>query len=175
MAQMACEAGAEWLVLALPEGTEGLRDELEQIVTLCRDGGVIVTADNVEVARELGLHGVFVDGAETSAVRLREELGAEAIIGTIIRSSDSAPALQRADIDYVALRPEEVDAAAVIAGIRAAECQIPVVAYVPAMKVDADAAAAYMAQGFSGICAGTRFFDGADPVAEIEQLLNAIR
>ena len=173
MAQMACEAGAAWLVLSLPEGSDELRDEIEQIVQLCRDGGVILTAERADIAREHKLHGVFIDSADVSAVKLREEFGAEAIIGAIVRSAESAAALARADIDYVALRPGEVDAPALIASLRSTGCNIPVVALVPDMEAGSDAAA-FMAQGFSGICTGKRFFTGSNPVADIEQLLNTL-
>lgn len=53
--------------------------------------------------RELSLHGVFLTKNDASPVKVREELGAEAIIGAIVGTPDAALSLERADIDYVAL------------------------------------------------------------------------
>ncbi len=171
MAQMAVEAGAMWLVLLLPEDAADMRDDLTQVVQICRDSGVILTTDNIAVARELSLHGIFIDGAVTSPVKLRDDFGAEAIIGAIIGSADTAGVMQRADIDYVALRPSRTDTPAIISAIRAAGCDIPVVAYIPDMKPDAASVRELLRQGFTGICAGKEFFNGTDPVADIKKLL----
>ena len=106
MAQMAVEAGATWLVLSLPETDAGaMREMCADIVELCRESGVMLSVENnVVAARELALHGVFLSNNEVSPVKVREELGAEAIIGAVVGTPDAALSLERADIDYVALR-----------------------------------------------------------------------
>ena len=173
-AQMAVEAGAMWLQLSLPDmSDEMIREEVRDIVTLCRESGVILTIeDRPDMARELGLHGVFLHTGKASPVSVREELGPEAIIGTEIGSADAALSMARADIDYVAMSPETQNCAPVIADIRSAGCEIPVVAYAPRTSLFDEETDAVMAQGFSGICGGARIFaEDGDPVVKIESVL----
>lgn len=173
-AQMAVEAGAMWLQLAVGDmPDEIVRQEAADIVTLCRDGGVILTIENrVDVARELGLHGVFLTESDKSPLQVREELGPEAIVGTVTGSPDAAVSMSNADIDYVALTPSVKEPADLIAAVRNAGCQIPVVAYRPGSRLDNGEVAAIMAAGYSGICGGDRIFIGdPDPVKRIEDIL----
>lgn len=173
MAQMAIEAGAAWIVLSVGEG-DGLRDEVRDITEMCRTAGIILTCDNVELAREYAMHGVLVDGTAMSPAALREELGAEAIIGAVAGSADAVLSLSRADIDYVALTEADSRSEALIADVRQAGCNIPVVALLPDMPLSDAYAKSVLEAGFTGICAGARFFDGENPVAEIESLLNTL-
>ncbi|MDE6157624.1 MAG: thiamine phosphate synthase [Muribaculaceae bacterium] len=172
MCQMAIEAGATWIVLSVGDG-EGIRDDIRDITEMCRAGGIILTCDNVALAREYSMHGVLVEGHSASPVSLRQELGAEAIIGSLSESGtpDAIMALDRADIDYVALSDTGSTSSAVISDVRSAGCNIPVVAYVPDMPLSIEDAGVLIDKGFSGICAGARFFDNDNPVKSIEELL----
>lgn len=177
MAQMALEGGARWIILSLPDDCAGLREELVQIAELCREAGIILTATRLYVVKDLGLHGMFVDEAAINPVAVRDELGAEAIIGTFVGTPDAACAMARADIDYVVLRPDVPDEAArvMIADIANAGVKIPVVTYRPDMKPDADLVRAILAAGYAGICAGPALFEMENPVAAIEDILAASR
>ena len=167
MAQMAIEAGAAWIVLSVGNGDE-LRDEIRDITDMCRASGIILTCDNVELVREYGMHGVLTDGSKCSPAALREELGAEAIIGAVATTPDAALTLERADIDYVALTKSNP---ALIMAVRDAGGQIPVVAYMPDFEPSPESIAMIKADGFSGLCAGPRFFEKEDPVAAISEAI----
>lgn len=175
-AQMAVEAGAKWLQLAVSDGDiDALREEIDEIVTLCRDGGVILTVeDRPDLARDFGLHGVFLHAGSQSPVAVRENLGAEAIIGAEAGSAGTAMSLYKADIDYVTVNLADSSAASVLADIRKAGCEVPVVACIPDAMLDDDAVAKAVAAGFSGACVGTAIFTGGDPVARIEGILKTI-
>lgn len=172
-AQMAVEAGAKWLVLDPGElSDDDVCREAADIVTLCRDGGVILTIkNNVEVARKLGLHGVYLTAGTHSAVAVREQLGPEAIIGAEIASASAAGAMASADIDYVCLT-SCADTAKIISEIHACAIEIPVVAYRPGSILTPEDVSAFLEQGFNGICGGNGIFSTvADPVAEIEKII----
>ena len=173
MAQMAVEAGATWLVLSLPETDAGaMREMCADIVELCRESGVMLSVENnVEAARELALHGVFLTNNEVSPVKVREELGAEAIIGAVVGTPDAALSLERADIDYVALRQSDP---ALIMAVRNAEGKIPVVAYMPDFVPTPENIALIKGDGFSGLCAGSKFFETEDPVASISETISIV-
>lgn len=171
--QMAIEAGAKWLQLRLLQMSDDeIRAKVPEIVTFCRDSGVMLTIeDNIGMARELGLHGVFLHmGA--NPVKVREEFGAEAVIGTETGSADSAVAMNRADIDYVALAdgisPE------LITGVRSAGCRIPIVAYRPGSLFTDEEVDGLMRQGFSGLCGADGVFATEDPVGNIERILRQL-
>lgn len=173
MAQMAVEAGATWLVLSLPETDAGaMREMCADIVELCRESGVMLSVENnVEATRELALHGVFLTNNGVSPVKVREELGAEAIIGAVVGTPDAALSLERADIDYVALRQSDP---ALIMAVRNAGGQIPVVAYMPDFVPTHENIALIKADGFSGLCAGPKFFETEDPVASISETISIL-
>lgn len=172
MAQMAVEAGCGWIVLGadMPEAEK--REHYPAVVELCRESGIMltVTAD-VEAAKEYGLHGVFLPLGAASPVKVREELGAEAVIGAETNMSSVAVELERADIDYVAVSPDE-KASSVISEIRGAESQIPVVAYCNSAET-ADIQK-LMEAGFSGVCCGKALFEASDPVAAISAVLDSL-
>lgn len=173
MAQMAVEAGATWLVLSLPDTDNGsLRDLCADVVELCRESGVMLSIeDNVEAARELSLHGVFLAKNDASPVKVREELGAEAIIGAVVGTPDAALSLERGDIDYVALTKSDP---ALIMAVRNAGGKIPVVAYMPDFEPTPENIALIKADGFSGLCAGRKFFEQEDPVTAISDTISIL-
>lgn len=173
MAQMAVEAGAQWIVI-VPGDESHFRDTGLEIATLCREAGIILTLEgSTNMTRELGLHGLFVPAGQ-SAPAAREALGPEAIIGTEVASAESALALEKADIDYVCL-PADTNgeqAAEIIGRARQAGCTMPFVAEVQnALEADY---AALAAAGYAGFVAEDGIFDASDPVADIENLLARI-
>ncbi|MDE6468778.1 MAG: thiamine phosphate synthase [Muribaculaceae bacterium] len=175
MAQMAVEGGAGWIVVdGVDENDSALRDTMPEVVDMCREAGVFLTiTDRPGLARDLGLHGVFLTDKSLSPVSLREELGAEAVIGAIVSTPDAAASLERADVDYVALGHDRTDAKEFIDSLRAAGAKIPVVAYRPGEALTPDTVTSLLATGYSGICGGDKIFESANPVAAVEQLLNA--
>ncbi len=178
MAQMAVEGGCSWLQLNAKDidGSE-LRDIIPEIATLCRESGTMLTVEGrADIAKEFGLHGVFIPLETVSPIKVREELGAEAVIGAEIGSAESALMLSKADIDYVVASHKVDDCQKLIDDIRNAGCKIPVVAL--SDDFTEPSIRNLMGIGFSGICARNTIFSAKDPVANIEQLitlLNSLR
>lgn len=169
VAQMAIEAECSWLVLAGDTQETERRESFPDIVEMCRQSGVMLSVENQpEVAKEYGMHGVFISLGGPSPIKIREELGPEAVVGAEVGASSVAAELARADIDYVSL-PENLpveEAASVIAETRLAGVKIPFVARCKAAE-DADV---MMAAGFSGICCGKSLYESGDPVENIASL-----
>lgn len=168
MVQMAVEGGCGWIVLGEGINEAEKRENYPAIVELCRESGVMLTATaDVNAAKEYGLHGVFLPLGASSPVKVREELGPEAVIGAGVGESSVALELEKADIDYVAVAPDE-KASVLIGEIRAAGSKLPVVAY--ADSADTGYVSTLIDMGFSGICCGKPLFEAADPVECIETL-----
>ncbi|MBD5177980.1 MAG: thiamine phosphate synthase [Bacteroidales bacterium] len=178
MAQMAIEGGCGWLQVDAAEIDDAnLRELGKELVPLCRETGTMLTLENnVEMARELGVHGVFLTG-DRNPVAVREELGPEAIIGTYNASADAAISMDRADIDYLIIpsKVEDEVAAKIIADTRKAGASIPFVALSGRAPMSADGFAKILGLGFAGILAGSEVFKAEDPVAHIEKLIATLR
>lgn len=168
MVQMAIEGGCGWIVLGEGIDEAEQRENYPAIVELCRESGIMLTATaDAAAAKEYGLHGVFLPLGAGAPVKVREELGPEAVIGAAVGESSVALELEKADIDYVAVAPNE-KAATLIGEIRDAGSQLPVVAYVD--SADTDYVSTVLAMGFSGICCGKPLFETGDPVETIASL-----
>lgn len=170
MAQIAIEAGCGWLIL--PDmAIEKLREEIGDIVEMCRENGTILTIrNNVAAAREFGIHGLMLDLGQ-NPVAVREELGAEAIIGAVIADASSATALAAADIDYFILKPEQ---AAIAAAAKEAGVENHFVALCKGDEIDNSTLKTLRSEGFSGICADSSLFNCDDPAERIAELTKSI-
>lgn len=171
MAQMAIEGGCGWLVVRVSDySDEELRQILPEIVELCRESSVMLTVeDRPALAKEFGMHGVYLHIGKGQPVSVREELGPEAIVGAEVTEASVAANLAAADIDYVgvpASMPTD-KASELIGEVRKASCDIPVVGF----PASADDVEEYMATGFSGVCIGARLFDAPNPVKAIEDIM----
>lgn len=167
LAQMAIEGGCGWLVLSDGIPADEKREHYPAIVDMCREAGVMLTATaDIEAVREYGLHGVFLPIGSQSPVKVRQDLGAEAVIGAEIGAAGTAAELERADIDYVALAD-----ASLIATIREGGCKIPVVAYCDG--AEADAVRRLIADGYTGVCC-SGLYKADDPEKAVEELLKAL-
>ena len=133
LAQMAIEGGCHWIELDLPEASDDfVRATALELKELCVETGTFLTiADRPEVAREAGLHGVQLRGANASrAAAVRDELGAEAIIGIEAANAAAVLNIQNLDIDYATL-PLGMPVAEVrqiVETIRKADMSLPIVA-----------------------------------------------
>ncbi len=173
MAQMAIEAGAQWLHLSASAAND---DKVNEVVDICREKGTILTIDDdIDAAQKFGLHGVHLSLGGKSPIEVRRDLGAEAIIGATIAAADSAMTLSRADIDYVSLTPDFADARQLIADVRSAGCVIPVVAYRPNTLLSTETIDEILADGFSGICGGSFVFELEDPVTALKTMFEHIQ
>lgn len=169
-AQMAIEGGATWLVLRSAGMEEPqIRELASELIPLCRENAIILTIEShIQLARELGLHGVLLScGDDAGSVRI--DFGAEAITGAETDNPKQILQYEKADIDYIVLRPlQPVD---VIATVRKEGSLIPFVAM---GNYTAAQARELLAQGFNGICTGDPVFSAPDPVACLKEYLVSI-
>lgn len=151
----AIDAGAKWLELNLTDTADSeavVADIKENMIPLCRERGVILTVrDNADIAKATGVHGVHIADKSLNAILMRNDLGAEAIIGIDIADAQAALTMQNNDIDYVRVGADIDDdsAARLIADIRSAGAVIPVVRQLAADTAEKVQRA--MSDGFSGV------------------------
>lgn len=176
LAQMAIEGGCHWVELDLPDASDDfVRETALELKNLCMETGTFLTiVDRPEVAKEAGLHGVQLRGANASrAAEVREELGAEAIIGIEAAGADAILRTQNLDIDYATLPAglpvPEVER--IVAAVRKAEMQLPVVA---SGEFTPDGAIEAMVAGASGIAVSAAIADAPDPVEATQLLVEAL-
>lgn len=177
LAQMAIEGGCHWIELDLPGASdEYVRATATELKTLCLETGTFLTiVDRPDVAREAGLHGVQLRGAMASkAAALREELGAEAVIGIEAMRPQDVLNAQNLDIDYATLpaglSAEEIHT--IVSAIRRADVQLPVVArgeFTPDEAIEAIVA------GASGIAVASAISGAEDPVEATRLLIEAVQ
>ena len=166
LAQMAIEGGCHWVELDLPDASDDfVRETALELKNLCMETGTFLTiVDRPEVAKEAGLHGVQLRGANARrAAEVREERGAEATTG-----SEAA-----GDIDYATLPAglPVADVERIVAAVRKAEMQLPVVA---SGEFTPDGAIEAMVAGASGIAVSAAIADAPDPVEATQLLVEAL-
>jgi len=178
LCQMAIEGGCQWVRFA-PDDMPGdeIREIAAELVPLCKETATILTIEgHTEIARQLGLHGVYLSGKFTreQCLALREDLGPEAIIGVEARTADQIISLGGTDMDFCQL-PRDIPAdvaGAIVKAVRSASVQIPIVSR---GEYAAEAIPAVMATGVSGIALSTVIADASDPVAMTESILSALK
>lgn len=177
LAQMAIEGGCHWVELDLPGASDDfVRSTTLELKDLCLETGTFLTiVDRPEVARETGLHGVQLRGARAAeAAAVREQLGAEAIIGIEVTRAEDILKVQNLDIDYATL-PAGLTAAqveAIVKTVREAEVNLPIVAR---GEFTSDEAIEMMVAGASGVAVGSSIADAPDPVEAVTLLIEALQ
>lgn len=175
LAQMAIEGGCGWIVLRMPEATdEQIREVATEIIPLCKETSTIFTIENhIEVAKELGVHGVYLKDCPTPAFDVRESFGPEAIIGVEIGMASAALSLLRADIDYVVFgqKTSLAQISENVEALREAKFELPIVAEGTFALEDIPAV---LATGVNGLAIGAPITTAADPVAQTEKYIQKI-
>lgn len=172
--KMAIEGGCRWIELHMPDCDDSkIKETASEIIPLCRESGVFLTIeDKPEIARELGLHGVAMTGLDTTALKFREELGPEAIIGLRVATTPAVVAIQKADIDYVTL-PADMPLGAIaqfMEELKPTGITTPVVA---TGDINLENVAAYMATGISGVATAAPAY-AKDPAEYTARLIKAL-
>ncbi len=105
--QMAIEGGCKWIQLRMKDASyEQQRETALEIIPVCRENDVIlVIDDNVELVKELHVHGVHLGKEDMPAAEAREYLGPHAIIGVTANTADDILAFKGIDVDYIGLGP----------------------------------------------------------------------
>lgn len=175
-AQMAIEAGCQWVRLRVNDMPDHeLRELAAELVPLCKESGTILTIeDRLEMAKELGIHGVHLRHTKVTPAQAREQLGPEAIIGVQVTETAQAEALRGFDIDYAAFPPESALEAITLCASRlqAIGMPLPIVA-----EGDFGPIAARRAidMGASGVAVGKSILEADDPVAAASAIINSLK
>ncbi|MDE6160168.1 MAG: thiamine phosphate synthase [Muribaculaceae bacterium] len=176
LTQMAIEGGCHWVELDLPGVSDDfLRATALELKNLCQETGTFLTiANRPDMAREAGLHGVQLRGSlAAQAAVLREEFGAEAIIGIEAANAADILNVRNLDIDYATLPAnmplEEVEKT--VAAVRASEVQLPIVAR---GEFTPDEAITAIVAGASGVAVSDAISFASDPVEATRLLIDAL-
>lgn len=176
LAQMAIEGGCQWVRLH-PEdmGDDEIREVLTELIPLCKENGTILTIENhIEMAKDLGVHGVHLRKYGKSPMEVRELLGPEAIIGVETPTAVTAIGLKGLDVDYVAFPAgwslEKL--AEKISVSRGAGLELPIVAQ---GDFSLEEISAVLAAKASGVAIGKPIADNPDPVEATRAYLSALQ
>lgn len=104
---MAIEGGCKWIQLRMKDADyETMKAAALEIIPLCRENDVImIINDNVELVRELRVHGVHLGKDDMDPRKAREILGPHAIIGVTANTAADILSLRGVDVDYVGVGP----------------------------------------------------------------------
>lgn len=116
------DGGCRWINLC---DASRNREALSEIMSVCRQSDAfLVIDDDIELVKELRVHGVRLTSSAISPRQAREQLGPHAIIGVSVSTVGEIASLKGADVDYVTV---DVTALSAVAPA-AASLQMPVVA-----------------------------------------------
>lgn len=187
--QMVLEGGCRWVQLRMKDATdEEFRQTALEIIPMCREHeAFLVFDDRVELARELGVHGVHLGKEDMPPLEARSLMGPEAVIG--VTANTAADILRwrghHLDIDYIGLGPFRHTATKaklspvigldgykeIMAEVKAADNELPVVAIGGITLEDVPA---IMSTGVNGIAVSGAIINAPDPVAYTEALIKAL-
>lgn len=170
--QMAVEGGCRWVVLSMPGAFEAeIREVASEIIPVCKEESALLTIENhVELARELGIHGVVLTDPQIDFAKTREFCGPEAIIGVTAYTPDEALALKDADVDYIAF-PYDLGVGEIrgfVSMLRSKGVMVPLVAV---GDYSLSAIDDLMEAGVSGIALNVTIADSGDPVAATAEII----
>ncbi len=172
---MAIKGGCSWIVLGYDNSDDSKIKKLaEEFLPICREAGAILTLENrPELARELGVHGVLLSDKEFHATKIREDLGAEAIIGVVCDNVPAMASLKSADIDYIQLptMPNGL-IANLVNTAREAGIKTAIVATGDFLVDDVDA---IMSTGVNGIATGRAITNTSDPIKTTIELIETLK
>lgn len=185
---MALEGGCRWIQLRMKDADAAeIRRVASEIIPMCRENeAFLILDDHVELAIELGVHGVHLGKTDMAPDKARELMGAEAIIGVTANTAADITAMRGLDVDYVGLGPMRFTTTkrnlspviglegygAIMRQIRDAGIELPVVAI---GGITLDDIPELMAQGVDGVAMSGAIVDADDPVAYTRQVVDALQ
>lgn len=174
--KMAIDGGCAWVQLRTADASDDdVRSIAAEIVPLCREHGIILTIeDRADLAKELGLHGVHLTDSTANARQMRQDLGAEAIIGINVTSPQGIPTLEKLDIDYATISPELTlgQVKELVETVRSVGCKMPLVLTRDFNCFDINI---IRETGVSGVATGKKLIADANPSEAIKQLIAALQ
>lgn len=176
-AQMAIEGGCLWIQVSqsLPDGVTQ-KEVLQELQPVCEENEVFLMADSdVELAKEMRIHGVHLKKNDMRPAEARELLGPHAVIGVDADTAADIIALRGLDIDYAVLdfddRHSIPSIREIINEVRKEGVEIHIVARGRFALSDFSE---LKQAGVNGFAVSRQISDTPDPVAATAEILDAI-
>ncbi|TGG36524.1 thiamine phosphate synthase [Duncaniella freteri] len=185
--QMVLEGGCKWIQLRIKDiSDEEFRQTALEIIPLCKENeAFLVFDDRVELAMEMGVHGVHLGKNDMNPLQARETMGAEAIIGVTANTADDILRLKGWDVDYVGLGPFRYTTTKknlspllgpdgyreVVNKVREADIPLPIVAIGGITLEDIPE---IMATGVNGVAVSGSIINAPNPVKYTRQLIETL-
>lgn len=185
--QMALEGGCKWIQLRLKGvSDEEFRQTALEIIPMCKEQeAFLVFDDRVELAIEMGVHGVHLGKDDMNPREARELMGAEAIIGVTANTADGILPYKTMDVDYVGLGPfrftttkEKLSPVIgvdgyrdIVKSVREAGVRLPIVAIGGITLEDIPP---IMSTGVNGVAVSGAIINAPDPAEYTRQLIDAL-
>lgn len=182
--RLAIEGGCRWIQLRMKHATDAEVAEMAREITpICRDNdAILVIDDRVDVVMETKVHGVHLGKEDMEPAKAREYLGPHAIIGCTANTAADILALAPIDIDYIGLGPFRFTTTKerlspvigaegyrkIIAEVRAAGCELPIVAIGGIEPADVPL---LLETGVNGIAISGAIVNSPDPAATVASIL----
>lgn len=179
--QMALEGGCRWIELGMRGASEEeFRAAAMEIIPMCKEHEAYLMFDGrVDLAIEMGVHGVNLEEGDMNPLEAREVMGPEAIIGVPAHTAAELMRWMGRDVDYINLGPfcdpaSEIkldDYARMIEHAREAGLEMPVAAtgYITLEDIPA-----VMAAGANGVATGRAIVEAEDPVEATSDFIAAL-
>lgn len=185
---MVLRGGCRWVQLRMKDADyDQLRATAEEIIPLCKEyDAILVIDDNVKLVEELRVHGVHLGKEDMPPREARELLGPHAIIGVTANTADDILAMRGIDVDYVGLGPFRFTSTkkrlsptlgvegyySVMEKVRAAGCELPVVAI---GGITIEDIPAIMAAGVQGVAMSGAIINADDPAEYTARVLKLLQ
>lgn len=176
-AQMAIEGGCLWIQVSqsLPDGVTQ-KEVLQELQPVCEENEVFLMADSdVELAKEMRIHGVHLKKDDMKPAEARELLGPHAVIGVDADTAADIIALRGLDIDYAVLdfddRHSIPSIREIVNEVRKEGVGIHIVARGRFALSDFSE---LKQAGVNGFAVSRQITDTSDPVAATAEILDAI-
>lgn len=185
--QMALEGGCRWIQLRLKDASdEEFRQTALEIIPMCQEHeAFLVFDDRVELAMEMGVHGVHLGKNDMNPLQARETMGAEAIIGVTANTADDILRFKGWDVDYVGLGPFRFTSTKknlspiigidgykeIVTKVREADMLLPIVAI---GGITLEDITALMSTGINGIAMSGSIINAVDPVEYTRKVLSSL-
>lgn len=185
--QMALEGGCKWIQLRMKDASdEEFRQTAPEIIPMCQENeAFLVFDDRVELAMEMGVHGVHLGKNDMNPLQARETMGAEAIIGVTANTADDIIRFRGWDVDYVGLGPFRYTTTKsnlspvlgidgyreIVKAVRDSGMTLPIVAI---GGITIDDIPAIMATGVNGVAVSGAIINADDPVEYTRNLLEKL-
>ena len=185
--QMALEGGCKWIQLRMKDASdEEFRQTALEIIPMCQENeAFLVFDDRVELAMEMGVHGVHLGKNHMNPLQARETMGGEAIIGVTANTADDIIRFRGWDVDYVGLGPFRYTTTKsnlspvlgidgyreIVKAVRDSGMTLPIVAI---GGITIDDIPAIMATGVNGVAVSGAIINADDPVEYTRNLLEKL-